>query len=182
LASTNIRGRQNIGIDKTLTSTKVGCRQQNVGACADYVQVRRSISLLFWPGKVGSSWLPDLTDVLLLEDVASPSDQLQLAAKLSWADTLPHCTGSFVLAAHAEISQNIGINKISASAKLQQVISLLTGVLSKSGKIKKQRSSILAENCPKWGGGGGGEGAEASFSIQGEEGLRASTLDICSGL
>jgi hypothetical protein len=108
----------------------------------------------------------------------SPSDQLQLAAKLSWVDTLPHCTGSFVLAPHAEISQNIGINKISASAKLQQVISLLTGVLSKSSKSKKQRSSILAENCPEWGGGGGGGGAEASLSIQGEEGLRASTLDI----
>jgi hypothetical protein len=33
-------------------------RQQNVGACADYVQVRQSIFLLFWPGKVRkqASW------------------------------------------------------------------------------------------------------------------------------
>ena len=32
--------------------------------------MRRSISLLFWPGKFRSSWLlPDLADVLFLEDV-----------------------------------------------------------------------------------------------------------------
>ncbi len=56
----------------------------------------------------GSSWhLLDLTDVLLLEDVvlSSCSDWLLLAASLLWADSLPHCTGSFVPAYHAETSQ-----------------------------------------------------------------------------
>jgi hypothetical protein len=48
--------------------------QQNVDACADYVQVRRSIFLLFWPSKVRSSWLLlELADALLLEDVVLSS-------------------------------------------------------------------------------------------------------------
>jgi hypothetical protein len=62
-----------MGVDRILASTK-SKRQQNVGACADYVQVRRSISLLFWPGGVLSSWLvPDLADVLLFEDLVISS-------------------------------------------------------------------------------------------------------------
>jgi hypothetical protein len=49
-----------------------------------------------------------------------------------------------VFTGHAGMSQNIGINKISAPAKIslifakpQKSISLVTGVLSKNGKIKK---------------------------------------------
>jgi hypothetical protein len=72
----------------------------------------------------------------------SPSDWLPpLAAPLLWADSLPHCTGSFVPAHHAEMSQNIGIDKISAPAKISLIFakqyqsrSLLTGVLSKIGQ------------------------------------------------
>ncbi len=61
--STKVRRRQNICVDKIYVRT-------NVSACADYVHIRRSIFLLFLPGKVCSSQLlPDLTDVLLLEDV-----------------------------------------------------------------------------------------------------------------
>jgi hypothetical protein len=69
---------------------------------------------------------------------------LPLAAPLLWADSLPHCISSFIPARHAENVTNIGVDKISAPAKislifakLQQSISLLTGVLSKIGKSKK---------------------------------------------
>jgi hypothetical protein len=73
LVSTKFRGWQNIAVDKILALRKY-MQQQNVGACADYVQVRWSIFLVFWPGKVRSIWLlPDLADVLLLEDVVLSS-------------------------------------------------------------------------------------------------------------
>jgi hypothetical protein len=89
----------------------------------------RSIFLLFWPGKVRSSWLlPDLAGVLLLK-MLPPSEWLQLAGQLLCA--LPHCSVLFELARHAGMSQNIGDDKISAPtkislifAKLQQSISL----------------------------------------------------------
>ena len=56
LASTNYPRQQNVGIDKISAWTE-SRRQQNVG----------SISLLFKPGRVRSSWLlPDLAHVLLL--------------------------------------------------------------------------------------------------------------------
>jgi hypothetical protein len=55
----------------------------------------------------------------------SPSDWLLLAAPLLWADSLPHCTGSFVLARHAEMSENIGVDKISAPAKISLVFTKL---------------------------------------------------------
>jgi hypothetical protein len=81
--------------------------------------------------------------------VQSQSDRLQLATQILWADILPHCTGSFVPARHGEMSQNIGVNKISAPtkislifAKLQQSISPLTGLQSKSGKSKRQSPSL----------------------------------------
>ncbi len=45
LASTNDWHQQKLAGDKTLASTKF-MHQKNVGACADYVQARRSISLL----------------------------------------------------------------------------------------------------------------------------------------
>jgi hypothetical protein len=95
-------------------------RQQNIGACADYVQVRWSIFLLFWPGKVCSSWLlPDLADVLPLEMLSAPYavtkvDWLPLAALLLWADPLPHCPGLFVPAPHAKMSQNLESTNIGA--------------------------------------------------------------------
>jgi hypothetical protein len=79
----------------------------------------------------------------------SPSDWLPLAALFFCTDSLPHCTGSSVPARHAEMSQNIGSDKISAPAKislifskLQQSISLLTDVLSKIGKSKKRSPSL----------------------------------------
>jgi hypothetical protein len=62
----------------------------------------------------------------------SPSNWLQLAGQLLWAD----CPGLFVAACHAGMSQNIGVDKVSVPAKislifakLQQSISLLTGFL-----------------------------------------------------
>ncbi len=45
MASTNDWHQQKLAGDKTLASTKY-MHKQNVGACADYVQTRRSISLL----------------------------------------------------------------------------------------------------------------------------------------
>jgi hypothetical protein len=77
----------------------------------------------------------------------SPSDWLQMAGQLLSKDFLQHCPCLFVLARHAGMSLNIGIGigkmsvpaKISLIfAKLQQSISLLTGVLSKNVKSKKQ--------------------------------------------
>jgi len=72
------------------------------------MQVWRSIFLLFWPGNVRSSWLlPYLAGTLLLKMLPpphavavhikqSPSDWLQLAGQLLWADFLPHCLGLIV--------------------------------------------------------------------------------------
>jgi hypothetical protein len=62
----------------------------------------------------------------------SPSVMLPLAALLLWADSLLHCTGSFVPARHAETTQILASPaKISLIfAKLLQSISLLTGILS----------------------------------------------------
>jgi hypothetical protein len=81
--------------------------------------------------------------------VQSPSVLLPLAVLLLWADSLLHCTSLFVLARHAEYVTNIGIDKILVLAKislifakLQQSISLLRGILSKSGKGKKQSPSL----------------------------------------
>ncbi len=55
----------------------------------------------------------------------SPSDWLPLAAPLLWVDSLPYCTGSFVLARHAEMSQNIGVDKISAPTKISLIFAKL---------------------------------------------------------
>jgi hypothetical protein len=69
---------------------------------------------------------------------------LPLPALLLWVDSLPHCTGL-----PCRNVTNIGVEKMSAPAKislifpkLQQSISLLTGVLSKIGKSKKQSPSL----------------------------------------
>jgi hypothetical protein len=110
-------------------------------------------------------------------------------AKWLVVDSLPHCTSLFVPARHAEMSQNIGANKISALAKIslifakiQQSISLLPSVLSKSGKSKKQSPSLSDISSSTlglyplrhWD-------TEASLSSQDEEGPQANTLHICSG-
>jgi hypothetical protein len=55
----------------------------------------------------------------------SPSVVLPLAALLLWADSLPNCTGSFLPARHAENVTNIGINKISAPAKISLIFAKL---------------------------------------------------------
>jgi hypothetical protein len=87
LASTKYSRRQNAGVDKILASTKCWRQQnthvnkmlvlteyslrQNVGVNKILGSTKGwcmhgSISLLFWPGRVHSSWLlPYLTDVLL---------------------------------------------------------------------------------------------------------------------
>jgi len=101
------------------------------------------------------------------------------------------CYRLTVLARYAENVTNIGVDKISAPAKislifakLQQSISLLTGVLSKIGKSKKRspslsnisfstldlhteaitESSAWAQNCPI-GEGVLGDGRRASVLI-----------------
>jgi hypothetical protein len=51
LALTKYWRRQKIGVDKILAATKDRYRQ-NIGAHKKNIQVQRSISLLFWPGKV----------------------------------------------------------------------------------------------------------------------------------
>jgi hypothetical protein len=51
----------------------------------------------------------------------SPSDWLQLAGQLLREDSLPHSTGLFVPARHAGMSQNIGVDKISAPAKISLI-------------------------------------------------------------
>jgi hypothetical protein len=55
----------------------------------------------------------------------SLNDWLLLAAPLLWADSLPYCTGSVVPARHAEMSQNIGVAKISVPAKISQIFAKL---------------------------------------------------------
>jgi hypothetical protein len=47
-------------------------RQQNVGACTDYVQVWWSIFLLFWRGKVRSGWLPQTSLMFSLKMLPPP--------------------------------------------------------------------------------------------------------------
>jgi hypothetical protein len=94
--------QQNIGVNKIQALTKYR-RRQNI-----------AISLLFWPGKVHSSWLfSDLAGILL--KVLSPPHVdaewgLQPACQLIRADYLPHCPGLVVPAPHAK-SQNIGTDK-----------------------------------------------------------------------
>jgi hypothetical protein len=51
----------------------------------------------------------------------SLSDKLQLASQLLWADFLPHCPGLVIPARHAKKSQNIGVNKMLASAKISLI-------------------------------------------------------------
>jgi hypothetical protein len=88
----------------------------------------------------------------------SPSDWLQLAGQLLWADFLPHCPSLFVPARHAGMSQNNGVNKMLAPskisqffAKLQKTLSLLTGVLSKNGTSKKLSPSLSDISCSTLG-------------------------------
>jgi hypothetical protein len=50
---------------------------------------------------------------------------LLLAALLSWADSLPQSTGLFVPARHAENVTNIGVDKISAAAKISLIFTKL---------------------------------------------------------
>jgi hypothetical protein len=57
--------------------------------------------------------------------VQSPSVLLPLAALLLWADSLPHYTGLFVPTRHAEPITNIGVNKISAPAKISLIFAKL---------------------------------------------------------
>jgi hypothetical protein len=55
----------------------------------------------------------------------SPSVPLPLAALLLWTDSLPHCTGLFVPARIAENLTNIGVDKISAPAKISLIFAKL---------------------------------------------------------
>jgi hypothetical protein len=55
----------------------------------------------------------------------SPSDWLPLATPLLWADSLLHCTVSIVPARHAEMSQNIGVDKILAPANISLIFAKL---------------------------------------------------------
>jgi hypothetical protein len=113
LALTKVRHRQNIGVDKMLASTKC-CRRQNI--CVNKILAHAQImykssgASSYCFGLAKSAWLiPDLADVLLLEDVVlsscSHQVRLPLAASHLWADSLPHRTCSFLPARHAEISQ-----------------------------------------------------------------------------
>ncbi len=62
--------------------------------------MHRSISLLFWPGKVRSSWLlPDLADVLLLEDAVLSSCSHQVWCSL-WPSRFYGRTFSHTVPAH----------------------------------------------------------------------------------
>jgi hypothetical protein len=174
-----------MGVDRILASTK-SKHQQNVGACADYVQVCRSISLLFWPGGVLSSWLvPDLADVLLFEDLVISSCSYKWLVAANWPAYMGRLSPVLYRPIRTSLlcrnvtkyrhQQNIGYSLF--FAKIQQSVFLLTGVYQKVVKAKNyhhhcsmsvflfltsiwrpsQRSSVLAENCPNWGGGGGGE-------------------------
>jgi hypothetical protein len=61
--------RQKLGIDKTSASAK-SRHQQNHGVDKTSALTKCWCLLLFWPGKVCSSWLlPDLADALLPEGV-----------------------------------------------------------------------------------------------------------------
>jgi hypothetical protein len=52
--------------------------------------------------------------------VLSTCSHQVLDALLLWTDSLPHCTGLFVPARHAENVTNIGVDKICASAKWER--------------------------------------------------------------
>ena len=118
-------------------------RQQNVGACAEASPycfgLAKSAVADFSQTSLMFSFLKMLSSPYAVTKCGVAAGRLLL-----WADSLPHCSGSFVPARHAEMSQNIGTDKISAPAKislifskLQQSISQLTDVLSKIGKSKK---------------------------------------------
>jgi hypothetical protein len=47
---------------------------------------------------------------MLCSPLAVTNVVLPLAALLLWADSLPHCTGLFVLARHAENVTNTGVD------------------------------------------------------------------------
>jgi hypothetical protein len=142
LALTKYWCRQNIGVDKILASTE-SRHQQYFGPCAE------ASPYCFGPAKSAAADFSQASLMFSYFHVQSPNVLLLLAALLLWADSLLHCVGIFVSARHAENVTNIGVNKISEPtkislifAKLQQSISLLTGVLSKIGKSKKQLPSL----------------------------------------
>ncbi len=92
-SSTKSWRQQNLGVDKTLALTKSWPRQ-NVGADAEespYCLARQSLQLLtsprpHWRSPTSPWWCCSLC-------MQSPSVVLPLAALLSWADSLPYCTG-----------------------------------------------------------------------------------------
>jgi len=110
----------------------------------------------------------------------SQSLRLPLAAPLLWADSLPHCTGSFVPAPHAEMSQILAFTKyrrpprfhwfspnfscqyLCSQASYQKLVKANSNhhhcpisVFLPLTSIQRplQRSSVWAQNCPNGGGG-----------------------------
>ncbi len=114
--------------------------------------MHRSISLLFWLGKVRSSWLlPDLADVLRLEDVVLSSCSHQVWC-CRWSPCFYGRTLSRTVPAHLYRpamqkhhkywhQQNIGARQDFTDFR-QTSTSLLTGFLSKIGKSKKRSPSL----------------------------------------
>ncbi len=113
----------------------------------------------------------------------SPSVMLPLGALLLWADSLPHCTGSFVPAHHAETSQILVLTKYRrpprfhwfspnfSSQYLCSQVSYQKLVKAKnnhhhcpksvflhmiSTQRLSQRSAAWPLSCPKWGMGAWG--------------------------
>jgi hypothetical protein len=130
LASTKYWRRQNIGIDKILASTKY-LRWQNIGVDRMLAPARKHLltvlaqqnsqQLTFPRPNWCSPTSPWRCWAL---HVQSPSVLLPPAALLLWVDSLPHCTGLFVLARHAENVTNIGVDKISALTKISITIAV----------------------------------------------------------
>ncbi len=95
-------------------------RKQNVGACADYVHIWRSIFLLFWPSKVPSSrLLPDHADVLLLKDVILSSCSHQVTG-CRWPPRFYGWTLSRTVPAHFYWPAMQKCHKILASTKYRR--------------------------------------------------------------
>jgi hypothetical protein len=110
-ASTKHWRRQNVGVDKTLALTKY-LHQKNIGitkcsACAE------ASPYCFDPAKSAAADFSQTSLMISLKMLSSPRavTKCAVAALLLWAYSLPHCTGSFVPARHAENVTNIGVDK-----------------------------------------------------------------------
>ncbi len=197
--------RQNICVNKILASTKYW-RRQNLGVDKMLAHARKHLLTVLArqsPQQLTSPWprrcYPTSPWRCCALQVQSPSVLLPLAALLLWADSLPHCTGLFVPARHAE---NIGVNKISATAKIslrrptknwwkQKVITITVSISVHILITSKLRSSQISNaevsECPNGvepmgGGGRGGGDMQLSLLCQGEGWVWVNTLSICSWL